>query len=78
VVRPNASDDLRERAIAAFRESVGRYGILLETCDISEEYRRYNTATDAAGRRWSGLVLDILESPPTAARTPTADASNPR
>lgn len=83
VVRPNASDDLRERALAAFRASVGRFGILLETCDIAEEYRRYNTATDPTGRRWSGLVLDILESPstdetPTAARTPTADASNPR
>ncbi len=83
VVLPNASDDLRKRALAAFRANVERFGILLETCDIAEEYRRYNTATDSTGRRWSGLVLDILESPstdatPTAARTPTADASNPR
>lgn len=83
VVRPNASDDLRKRALAAFRASVERFGILLETCDIAEEYRRYNTSTESTGRRWSGLVLEILESPstdatPTAARTPTADASNPR
>jgi len=83
VVRPNASGDLRERALAAFRASAGRFGILLETCEIAEEYRRYNTSTDSTSRRWSGLVLDIIESPPTdetptAARTPTTDASNPR
>lgn len=81
--RPNASDDLRERALDAFRVSVGRFGILLETCAIADEYRRYNTAVDPADRRWIGLVLDVLEAPrqgdpPTPAPSPSGDAPNPQ
>lgn len=83
VTRPDAPEELRERAFAAFRRHVARFGILLETCDISGEYRRYNTAVDPATRRWSGLVLDVLESrtngdPTTAGRSPSGDASKSR
>lgn len=78
VVRPNASDDLRDRALAAFRASVGRFGILLESGEILAEYRRYNSSTDPAVRRWIGSILDTLEAPPTMARPPSADASQPQ
>ncbi len=56
---------VRQAALAAFRCSAEKYGILLTTDAIRLQYDRYNQSAelDAESRRIFGQVLDALEAP---------------
>jgi hypothetical protein len=55
----------RQAAASAFRQSVQKYGILLTTEEIGQQYQRYNESEkqDAATQKVLGLILDCLEVP---------------
>ncbi len=56
---------VRQAALAAFRCSTEKYGILLTTDAIRQQYDRYNqsAAMDAANQQVFGQILDALEAP---------------
>lgn len=70
----------RELALAAFAVSVERYGPLLERSDLRTLLVQYTDDTDAAVRRASGAVIDVIETPrrPPAAFSLDAAPHRPR
>jgi CheY-like chemotaxis protein len=54
---------VRQAAAKAFRENTQKYGILLTTEEIREQYRRYNASEklDAPTQHVLSLILDCLE-----------------
>ena len=66
----------RKQALAAFTESVNRYGVLLECRPLRAAYARYNQSTVSADRDVAGAVLDALETPSRKARNVSADAAH--
>jgi len=68
----------RKQALAAFAESVNRYGVLLECRPLQATYARYNLSTASADRAVAGAVLDVIEKPSRKARPVSADAAHPR
>ncbi|MFM9058847.1 MAG: hypothetical protein ACKOSQ_06980 [Planctomycetaceae bacterium] len=71
---------VRELALAAFAVSVERYGPLLERSDLRTLLVQYTADTDAAVRRASGAIIDVIETPrrPPAASSLDAAAARPR
>ena len=69
---PSEPLELRERALAAFRQNVRRYGILLTTGEIRRQYQRYNQSesADRATQRVLGAVLDCFEATKQARSSP--------
>jgi len=55
---------LRQAAGKAFRENTEKYGILLTTAEIQQQYDRYNGSKeqDAATQKVLSLILDCLEA----------------
>lgn len=62
--------EVRQAALAAFRQAVQKYGVMLTSQEILRQYTHYNesTALDAPTRQVLGLILDCIEAP---TRTPT-------
>lgn len=62
--------EVRQAALAAFRQAVQKHGLMLTSEEIRRQYTRYNESEgmDAPSRRVLGLILDCLEAP---TRTPT-------
>ena len=54
---------VRQAAAKAFRKNTQKYGILLTSEEIREQYRRYNESEklDAATQHVLALILDCLE-----------------
>ncbi len=55
---------LRQAAGKAFRENTEKYGVLLTTAEIQQQYNRYNESKeqDAATQKVLSLILDCLEA----------------
>ena len=68
--RPRQPLAIRQAALAAFRESSQRFGILLTTTQIQRQYDQYNRtpAEDETTRTILGLILDVIEAPTMARR----------
>ncbi|MBN2476033.1 MAG: hypothetical protein JXB62_15585 [Pirellulales bacterium] len=62
---------VRQVAAQAFRQHVQRYGILLTTKQISQQYDRYNRSEnlDVATQQILGRILDCIEAPTLAVKT---------
>jgi hypothetical protein len=72
--------DLRQAAASAFCESVIRFGTLLTTSEIRQQYARYNASEslDRPTQELLGAILDAIEA--RAAKIPSAktpSAKNP-
>ena len=76
--RADLPEECRKQALAAFAESVNRYGVLLECRPLQAAYARYNQATASADRAVAGAVLDVVETPSRKARPVSADAAHTR
>ena len=76
--RTDLPADSRKQALAAFAESVNRYGVLLECGPLRAAYARYNHSTASTDRAVAGAVLDVIETPSRKARPVSADAAHPR
>ena len=76
--RTDLPADSRKQALAAFAESVNRYGVLLECGPLRAAYARYNHSTVSTDRAVAGAVLDVIETPSRKARPVSADAAHPR
>jgi DNA-binding response OmpR family regulator len=75
---PAAPIEVRRAAVSALLQSTQRYGILLTTGQIRQQYDRYNQSAtqDTATQQVLGQVLDLLEAPTQAGR-PAHPAANP-
>ena len=76
--RTDLPAESRKQALAAFAESVNRYGVLLECGPLRAAYARYNHSTASTDRAVAGAVLDVIETPSRKARPVSADAAHPR
>lgn len=76
--RTDLPAESRKQALAAFAESVNRYGVLLECGPLRAAYARYNHSTVSTDRAVAGAVLDVIETPSRKARPVSADAAHPR
>lgn len=76
--RTDLPAESRKQALAAFAESVNRYGVLLECGPLRAAYARYNHSTVSTDRAVAGAVLDVIEMPSRKARPVSADAAHPR
>jgi hypothetical protein len=77
VVRDGEPEGSRQAALEAFRESVSRFGTLLDTQTLLADVRRYNLRSVPEDERWLRAVLETVETPRRTAR-PVSDASQPR
>ena len=76
--RTDLPAESRKQALAAFAESVNRYGVLLECGPLRAAYARYNHSAVSTDRAVAGAVLDVIETPSRKARPVSADAAHPR
>ena len=76
--RTDLPAESRKQALAAFAESVNRYGVLLECGPLRAAYARYNHSTASTDRAVAGAVLDVIVTPSGKARPVSADAAHPR
>ena len=76
--RTDLPAESRKQALAAFAESVNRYGVLLECGPLRAAYARYNHPAVSTDRAVAGAVLDVIETPSRKARPVSADAAHPR
>ncbi len=76
--RTDQPAESRKQALAAFAESVNRYGVLLECGPLRAAYARYNHSAVSTDRAVAGAVLDVIETPSRKARPVSADAAHPR
>lgn len=68
----------RELARAAFAVSVERYGLLLGRGDLRTLVVNYTADSDAAVRRASGAIIDVIEAPRRTPATLPLDAAPAR
>ncbi len=61
--RPGISAASRELSLAAFAVSRDRYGLLLERSDLQAVLVHYTHDSDAAVRKASGAIIDVIEAP---------------
>ncbi len=61
--RPEIPPATRDLALAAFAVSRDRYGLLLRNSDLRGVLVNYTLGSDAAVRRASGAIIDVIEAP---------------
>lgn len=67
-VGDSGNEGLRQAALDAFRESVGRFGTLLDSRTLLADHRRYTLRNSPEDDRWLREVLDTVEQPDGPAR----------
>jgi hypothetical protein len=65
-------------AQAAFKASVARFGVLLDSREMRAVQARYNQAVDEEARAAAAAVLDVLEPPRRPLEPIPADAAPAR
>ena len=76
--RTEVAPATRELALAAFAVSVERYGLLLERSDLRAVLVNYTDGPDAAVRKASGAIIDVIESPRNRHANPSLDVAPAR
>jgi hypothetical protein len=76
--RSDLPEPTRRVAVAAFKTSVARHGLLLTSREMLADYAVYNRATDDDTRRAAADILDVIEAPSRAHRSLSLDAAPAR
>jgi hypothetical protein len=72
---PGITPEARAAAAAAFRASVERFGLLLDSRGLQEVCRMYNSPPDGPARDVVATLLATLPGAPPPPKPPAADAS---